>query len=184
MKRANHDHITTRGLIQSRKRLNTSNNTSNITDSRGRAHIHQIPMRFHKRSVAKSAIHKSSTAIHKRSMNTHKSPEKNSDFSRKPKSYFEFYVDGKLEAAGSLHKALREINEQFLKRPLLEIHGIQFQVSREKPHSYRLVIPLTLLGDLDGEVTYDMKRNEMFQLIQTAVKTMPSKQAVLMEMCE
>jgi hypothetical protein len=184
LQRSNRDHITITTAIQSRKRPKAGNNSSNVTDSRERVHIHQIPMRIHKRSVRKSPIHKCSTAIYKRSMNTHKLPEKNSGFSRKPKLYFEFYVDGKLEAAGSLRKALREINEQFLKRPLLEIHGIQFQVSREKPHSYRLVIPLTLLGDLDGEVTYDMKRNEMFQLVQSAAKYMPSKRAVLMETCK
>jgi hypothetical protein len=103
---------------------------------------------------------------------------------RRLKPYFEFYVDGKLVAAGSLKEAIRKKMHALSMTPPLKINGVKFQATRTKSRRYRLLVPFTLFGDLDGEVIYRMTRNDTFDLLQSVAKTMPSQRALLMETCK
>jgi hypothetical protein len=101
--------------------------------------------------------------------------------SRKPKGFFELYEDGKLVGCGSMKRALKEFQKSLQEHPLLEVHRIGFQVSVQKPHDYRLLLDVTLFGEIEGQVEYHMTTSEMFELVQSTVKSLPNKKRVLLE---
>jgi hypothetical protein len=78
-----------------------------------------------------------------------------------------------------MRKALVELQHALTCNPPLEIHRVEFQVSKSEPRSYRLLFSVTVFGEWDAEVTYDMSPAQMFELVQSVVRSMPNERAVL-----
>jgi hypothetical protein len=99
------------------------------------------------------------------------------------KPYFEFYVDGKLVNCGSLKEVARKVTRALNEGQPLKIDSVQFQASKEKPRRFRLLILFTLFDEIEGECTYQMTHNQMFDLVQSVAKALPNERATLMEAC-